>query len=101
MAIVETLRMSEDDVQRIARELLSHRFADYDFQSVSVSAEEDFDGEPILRLAVDVRGHVPAKAVIDAIDAIRETLLARGESRFVFLSTKTSEIDDTDEDELD
>ena len=98
MAIVKT--MTDAEARVLAEPILAERFKRFGFRDVVVRAERDFDGESILRMTADVDKNVPARAIIDTLDSVRQALLDHGEERFVFLSTKTPQQDIVDEDEL-
>ena len=80
--------LSEADVQRIAEPILAQRFLRYGFHGLTVRIERDFDGEPIFKMVADVTERVPARDIIDAMDAVRQRQLEDGEERLVFLSIR-------------
>ena len=91
--------LSDRDAKVLAEPLLERGFAQYGFRQVHVAAERDFDGASILRMTAEVKEQVPARSIIDTLDAIRQALMESGDERFVFLSTSTNENDVVEEDE--
>lgn len=83
--------LTEIAARKLVKPVLSRRFRKYGFKDVSVIEEEDFDGESILRMIVDVRKPVPADDLVDTIGDVRAALLERGDGRFVFLRTRLPE----------
>jgi hypothetical protein len=74
--------------------LLQERFKDHAFQSIEVSEDETYDGAPVIRIAANVGDKVAAEEIYDALESLHSKLRARGDHRFVFLSTKIPSTDD-------
>lgn len=91
--------LSDREAKALAEPILARRFDRFGYRQVHVAAERDFDGEPILRMTAEVGSRVPARAIIDTLDAVRKALMDSGDERFVFLSTSTSGGEAVEEDE--
>jgi hypothetical protein len=81
--------MTDDEINEVVSRLLRERFEDLQFERSTVKSEEDFDGDPILRVkAYFPRRGVPTERLVNAMHDIRSELIRRGEERFVFLDSK-------------
>lgn len=89
------------EIQEIAKRVLSSRFAANRIVDCRVSAEEDFDGEEIVRVtAVSEIPVEDARERLAANIAIQDELRRRGDDRYVFLDIEaSSEQPDLDEDD--
>lgn len=80
--------LTDDEVAKIIRKILSREFKDLGFEHVAVNSEEDFDGDSIIRVNAKLKsGTAPAERLSKALHNIRSELIDRGEDRFVFLSS--------------
>jgi hypothetical protein len=98
MANIHAEMLTADEVRTIAAPILADHFAAYGFSGVVVSEAEELDGSHVFRMTADVTRRVPAKILVDALDAIHRKLRRKGEDRFVFLSTHRPGEDEVDED---
>ena len=81
-------RMTDEEIRKLVAPLLRKSFNKAGFRSVEVQSEEDFDGNPIIRVTANFTGEgVAAEQLVDAQHAIRTALLEKGEDRFVFLDS--------------
>ena len=78
---------SQAAIRKIVSEALHEHFASRGLVNSDVSFEEDFDGEPIIRVTAhfDRRRDV-GESLFDAADTIRARLIKAGDYRFVFVS---------------
>ena len=78
---------TETEVREIVSDVIQSRFANRGLVNCDVSFEEDFDGEPIIRVTAhfDRRRDV-GESLFDAADTIRARLIKAGDYRFVFVS---------------
>ena len=91
--------MKDDEIHELVSQLLRERFKDAGFQRSTVTAEQDFDGSPILRvLAYFDTPNVSSERLVETVDDIRSRLLERGEERFVLLTSKYPQNETVDED---
>ena len=77
---------TEAEIQKIVSDVMQSRFANRGLVNSDVGFEEDFDGEPIIRVTAhfDRRRDV-GESLFDAADAIRARLINAGDDRFVFV----------------
>ena len=94
----QTKLLTGTEAETLAVPILTSRFEKYGFEEVRVTEEQDFDGDPILRMIVHVRKRVPAEELVDAIDDVRTELLKAGEERFISLRTELPDEDEVEED---
>ncbi|MBP0616281.1 hypothetical protein [Jiella mangrovi] len=84
MSIITVL--SDDEARRLVDPLLRERLKEFGYRGVVVSSEEDFDGDMVLRLTVDVDRQVSGRAMLDVGGEIWGALLDRGDARFALLT---------------
>jgi hypothetical protein len=79
---------TEASIRDIVSEVLQSRFASRGFVSFDIAFDEDFDGDTTVRVTAhfDRREDV-GQALFDAADAIRARMIARGDNRFVFVTS--------------
>lgn len=94
-------RLTVPEIEEIAVPTLARILDDFGFASVETTEDQDFDGESIIRMTAKVQSRVPAKTVIDSLDAVRTELLRIGEERFVIFHTERPEDDELKQGELD
>jgi hypothetical protein len=88
MTGLQPVYLSDQEVRDRALPILQRHFGIFGFEDASVAEEKDFDGASILRMIARVQSSVPAKDIIDALDAIHTDLRNQGEDRYVYLTTK-------------
>lgn len=98
MARTHAKAMTAMNPYKITESILARRFKAYGYKTAIVTEEEDFDGESILRMVVDVRRPVPTDELVDTINEIRTALLKSGDDRFVFLRARLPDEDRVDQD---
>lgn len=81
--------MSDSQVREIARPILGEMLKPVAVEDVFVRAEDDFDGEEILRMTARVSAHVSARQIIDATYAVMMALRGQNDPRYVFLDART------------
>jgi len=79
---------TETSIRDIVSDVLQSRFASRGLVNSDVVFDEDFDGDTIVRVTAhfDRREDV-AQSLFDAADAIRAQMIARGDNRFVFVTS--------------
>lgn len=85
--------LSEDAARKIAEPILRKHLQPFGYSGVSVKSEEDFDGDIVLRMTVNVERQVSGRAMVDVVGAIRGALLDQGDERFAFLSYRRPDTD--------
>lgn len=98
MANIHTVLMTAEEVRSAALPSLRKHLGAFDLGEVAVREVEDFDGAYVFRMTVEVREKVPTESLIDVVAEIHDLLRARGEYRFVYLSTNYPDEDETEED---
>src|SRR4051794_6308020 len=81
--------MTEDEVRTLTDQALRDTLGRFGFERSQVSSDPDHDGEPALFVIAVFKpgsGPIPGKASNDALGALSDALLARGEGRFPYLS---------------
>ena len=99
MALAKLKYLDAAEVAELAAPILAREFDDFTFREVQAEEVEDFDGEHIFRLNALVGQKVPAERVIKAMTAINTALRAKGELRFVNLSTQFRQTDESEDDD--
>lgn len=73
------------EVEKVVVRILREKFRD-DFLSSDVTPEDDFDGEPVIRVLAHLKKRVEnVDELYQSVSAIRDELITAGDSRFVFL----------------
>lgn len=103
MANLRARYLYPTEIDAIVTPLLTEAFKDYGYKDKSIKEDETFDGDPIIRVTVDVAKPVPAEQLVETLSRIHDLLREKDEERFVFLSAPgpaiTSGTGDEDEDE--
>jgi hypothetical protein len=97
MANIHLAPLGLEEVRAIANDVLNRQFRPFGFGAIALREEEDFDGEPILRVIAEVTKPVPARTLIDATTDIHDALRKQGDNRFVYLGTHRPGDEDTDD----
>ncbi|MGA8170716.1 MAG: hypothetical protein WB816_07785 [Methylocystis sp.] len=93
--------MNMTQVREVVTGVLSERLAKNGYSSADVKAEEDFDGEEIIRVTVHLARQVEdIDELYDSVGAIRDRLQQEGDRRFVFLSQDYPGADDFPDEEM-
>jgi hypothetical protein len=80
--------MTEDEIHRIANEVLRETLGPHGFQSADIRPAPDFDGEPSLHVTAHFKpqaGVTNGEASTRALSTLRRRLLERGEERFPYI----------------
>jgi ribosomal 50S subunit-associated protein YjgA (DUF615 family) len=73
------------EVERVVTRVLREQFRD-EFLSSDVTPEDDFDGEPVIRVLAHLKKRIDdIDQLYQSVGAIRDALITAGDSRFVFL----------------
>jgi hypothetical protein len=88
MGLAKLKYLEVDEVASIARAILAKELGSFGFRDVEVEEAEDFEGEQIFRMNALVKKQVSPAKLIYALDAINRAVRARGDTRFVHLSTQ-------------
>lgn len=73
------------EIEKVVTHVLREQFRD-EFLSSDVTPEDDFDGEPVIRVLAHLRKRVDnVDELYQSVSAIRDVLITAGDSRFVFL----------------
>jgi hypothetical protein len=86
MANLRAKYLYPNEISDIVKPLLIKAFAPYGYKDSTISEDETFDGDPIIRVKADVAQPVPAEELAKTVSRIHDELRARDEERFVFLS---------------
>jgi hypothetical protein len=90
--------MTDDEITKIVTKVLRREFKGLGLERVLVGSEEDFDGDSIIRVNAKLKsGTAPAERLAKALHDIRSELIARGEGRFVFLSSAQPDVEFVEE----
>jgi hypothetical protein len=84
--------LSPDEIDKIVTPLLTDDFKAFGYKDKSIKEDETFDGEPVIRVKVDVAQPVPAKELVQTLARIHDALREQSDERFVFLSAPGPEI---------
>jgi hypothetical protein len=76
------------EIEAVAVPLLARILGDFGFTGIETAQDRDFEGEPVIRMTAKVQARVPARTVIDSLDAVRTELLRIGEERLVIFGTR-------------
>lgn len=80
--------MTDDEIKKVVTKVLRREFKGLGLENVTVKSEEDFDGASIIDVNARLKsGLAPVERLTNALNEVRSELIARGEERFVFLST--------------
>ena len=79
--------------------LLEKDFQPYGYKDRQIEEVETFDGEPVIRVRVDVDQAVPADELVQTLTRIHGALRLNNDERFVFLSAPGPQEDNADADE--
>ncbi|TFF25432.1 hypothetical protein E3C22_08750 [Jiella endophytica] len=85
------IELSDDEARRMADPILRERLKEFGYRGVTVSSEEDFDGDVVLRMTVDVDRQVSGRAMLDVGGEVWGALLDRGDRRFALLTYRRPE----------
>tara|TARA_R110002020_G_scaffold49878_1_gene141608 strand:+ start:846 stop:1154 length:309 start_codon:yes stop_codon:yes gene_type:complete len=86
MAVQQIKMLPEADVHSLIDRILRDRFSEFGYAGSEIEEVEDFDGERLFRLTAEVSEKVPARAVMEATDAVHSALRREGEFRFIIIS---------------
>lgn len=81
--------MTDDEVRSVADIILRDKLGQFGFDASQVTSGRDHDGDPALFIVAGFKpgsGPVPGKASNEALGALSDALLAKGEERFPYLS---------------
>jgi hypothetical protein len=80
--------LTDGEIAKIADKVLRREFKGLGLERLDIRSEDDFDGESIIRIDARLRsGRAPVERLTHALDELRSELIAKGEHRFVFLSS--------------
>jgi hypothetical protein len=95
--------MTEDQIARVADDVLRPLLGPLGLENVEVSARQDHDGEPALFISAHYRegSKVPKGTVLlKALGVLHEALRASGEERFPYLDHRFAHDEDFEQEEL-
>jgi hypothetical protein len=86
MASLRVRYLYPQEIDDIITPLLSEAFNPYGYTDKSISEDETFDGDPIIRVRANVAQPVPAADLVETLSRIHDALRAKNEERLVLLS---------------
>lgn len=90
--------MTDEEIRKVVTKVLRRSFKGLGLERVTVISENDFDGDPIIRVNARLRtGLAPAQRLVNALHEIRSELIGKGEDRFVFLSSAQPDEENVEE----
>ncbi len=83
--------LTDDEARLLVDSILRERLREFGYRGVAVRTEEDFDGDAVLRLTVDVDRQVAGRTMLGVGGEVWGALLDRGDERFALLTYRRPE----------
>ena len=92
--------MTDQEISRIVNDVLRERVPAAGFKGAEVMSDQDFDGDPIIRVTAhyERRPRTKPDPLITAVHDLRSALIDQGEDRFVFLDNDVEDEQQVEED---